>query len=134
MMLRSKKIGALCCAIALAVTCAVPAFAASSVAWSTPLPPNRGGVDLASGHRNNGTQASVALQTMGGGYTRMYFTVRQDKDGYPDATSTAWCSKQYSTNLSYFPSAPRNYDMILNGGNDKWSAVHVDASGVVNFG
>lgn len=127
---RSKKLGAFCCATVLLMSLSVPAFA-SSIGWSGPCERFRSGTDLASAkHVTNNNQASVKLNTMGGGYTRMYFLIR--KNGH-DVTDTTTCSKHYSTNLPYIRSVSHNDILHLIGGNDKWTPFKVDCTGEVDF-
>lgn len=119
--------------LCMAAVLATPAFA-SSTGWSGPCPPYRTGVDLATGtHDTSTNQATVTLSNMGGDYSRMYFTVRRNADGYEDVTSTKLCSEGYDANLPYTKTVATNSKLILNGGNDKWTIVNVDASGKINF-
>lgn len=108
----------------------VSSFAATK-SWGATLGRRRGPTYLQTGTYNNTSSAVEArVSYMGGNYNRMYFYLKTSQG---EGSST-----KGTLNAGYvaIPNAPGMNNPIqveLRGGNDKWSIVHVDASGYVKF-
>ncbi|MVB10284.1 hypothetical protein CAFE_09660 [Caprobacter fermentans] len=135
---KSKKLVALCCVVALMVTCAVPAFAAA-VSWSTTFPAFKSWTDVKSGTKsttyaaNNTVAVSIdnydSYASEGEFFARAYYN-----GGWHDVSqSKAIYASQAQDLILNDPSATNGITLMLVGRNQNISAYNVSARGTVDF-
>lgn len=132
----SRKVKNACAVIAsfaAAAALSIPVFAYSTT-WNTALKPFRNASDLASGtHATANRNMYASVRGMGGDYRSMYMLTRQYSGGWSDVSASKVFYVGAGQNIYFNTSVPSGRQLMLVGGNEKVSAVHVDANGYADF-
>lgn len=110
---KSKKLAALCCAIALMVTCSISAFAATYTTKTITLPSYRNGTEISGTHV--GTETYVKLNSITGG-SAIYALVRHNG---ADVSPTATIGVGNAANLKLDVASGTAVTLVV--GNDTWN-------------
>ncbi|WP_326975309.1 hypothetical protein ACRQU7_01445 [Caproiciproducens sp. R1] len=135
---KSKKLVAICCAIALIVSSAIPAFAATNsiTQWFVNFPAFRTGITCAHGpvDSTSGTDSTfVQLDYLGpepGSY-QAYFLIRR-WDNHNTISDTVYMTQGDTHNISLNQHYNKGAVLELFGGNDN-PAFSAGANGYVDF-